>query len=45
MDDWKSIHQNSKVNDEFIDILRDEYKSVFEYRSSKMKLILEKVRM
>ena len=30
VDDCKLIHQDIKVNDEFINTLRDEYESVFE---------------
>ena len=37
VDDWKLIHQDSEVNDEFINTLRDEYESVFEYGYGKMK--------
>ena len=38
MDDCKLIHQGSEVNDKFIKTLRDEYKSVFEDGSRKMKV-------
>ena len=35
----KISHQDSKVNDTFINTLRDEYESVFEDGSVKMKMI------
>ena len=38
VDDCKISHKDSKVNDEFIDTLQDEYKSVFEDGSGKMKV-------
>ena len=38
MDDCNLIHQDREVNDEFINILRDEYESVFEDGSRKMKV-------
>ena len=37
MNDCKLSHQDSKVNDEFINTLRDEYESVFEDGSKIMK--------
>ena len=43
MDNCKIIHQDSKENDEFINTLRDEYESVFEYGSGKMKVSQGKV--
>ena len=43
VDDCKLSHQYSKVNDEFINTLRDEYESVFEDGSGKMKLSRVKV--
>ena len=39
MDYYKISHQDSKVDDEFINTLRDAYKSIFEYGSGKMKAI------
>ena len=43
MDNCKLIHQDSKVNYEFINTLRDEYESVFEDGSGKMKVTQGKV--
>ena len=43
MDDCKLIHQNSKMTDEFINTLRDEYNSVFEDGPGKMKMNQVKV--
>ena len=43
MDDCKLSYQDSEVNDEFINTLRDEYESVFEYGSVKMKVRTLKV--
>ena len=36
--DCKLSHQDSKLNDKFINTLRDEYESVFEYGYRKMKM-------
>ena len=38
MDDCKLSHKDSEVNDEFIDTLRNEYESVIEDRSGKIKV-------
>ena len=38
VDDCKIIHQDSKMNEEFINILRNEYEGLFEDRSGKTKL-------
>ena len=40
---YKLSHQDIKVDDEFIKTLRDEYESVFEDASGKMKVIRGKV--
>ena len=39
VDYCKLIHKDSKVNDKFINTLRDEYDSVFEDGSGKVKVI------
>ena len=38
VDDLKLRHKDSEVKDEFIDTLRNEYKSLFGYGSGKMKV-------
>ena len=38
VDDVKMSHLDSKVNDSFIDVLRQEYESIFEDGSGKMKV-------
>ena len=43
MDDCKISHQDSEVNDEFINTLRDEYESELEDGSGKIKVIWGKV--
>ena len=43
VEDCKLRHQYSKVNGKFINTLRDEYSSVFEDRSEKMKVSRGKV--
>ena len=43
MDNCKLSHQDSEVNGKFINTLRDEYSSVFEDRSEKMKVSRGKV--
>ena len=43
VDDCKISHQDSKVNDDLINTLPDEYESVFEDGSGKMKVIRGKV--
>ena len=43
VDDCKLIHQDSEVNDKFINTLGDEYESVFEDGSGKMKVIRGKL--
>ena len=43
MDDWKFIQKDRKAKGIFIDTLRDEYESVFEDGSGKMKVIKVKV--
>ena len=42
VEDCKLRHQYSKVNGKFINTLRDEYESVFEYGYVKMKVAEEK---
>ena len=37
MEDWKISHQDRKLNEEFIKTLFDEYESVFEDGSGKLK--------
>ena len=37
MDDCKIIHQDSKMNDEFINTTRDEYETIFEDGSGKIE--------
>ena len=43
VDKCKLSHQYRKVNDEFVNTLRDEYESVFEDGSGKIKVIQGKV--
>ena len=43
MDNCKLIHQDSEVNEEFINTLCDEYESVFEYGYGRMKVSRGKV--
>ena len=43
LDDCKLNHQDSKVGEEFVNILLDEYDSVFEDGYGKMKVIQEKL--
>ena len=43
VDDCNISHQYSKVNDEFINTLHDEYEIIFEDGSGKMKVIQGKV--
>ena len=43
MDDCKLSHKNSKVNEEFIDTLRDEFESIFDDGYGKMKVSRVKV--
>jgi hypothetical protein len=43
VDDCKISHKNSKVNDEFIEVLRQEYESIFEDGSGKMQVSRGKV--
>jgi hypothetical protein len=43
VDDCKISHNDSKVNDEFIEVLRQEYKSIFEDGSGKLQVPRGKV--
>ena len=43
VDDCKLSHQDSELNDEFINTILDEYESVFEDGSGKMKVSQGKV--
>ena len=43
MEDWNLNHQDSEVNDKFINTLCDEYEILFEDGSEKMKVSRGKV--